>query len=494
MLGHFAVKVTIPVIAGLMAVVNAWPGQAWAVSVAVSVPCNATDLANDINAAASGATLNLAPGCVYRLTAGLPTVGQDLTITGSGATLMRSPAAGTPQFAILQADAGTLTVDDVNFTNGNPAISAYNEANLTVSGGAFTGNSAADGGAISAATGAGNLSVTGATFTGNSATDAGGAINTSEASGTTTVSNDRFTGNSATNAGGAIYDFNVTGAQISGSRFTGNQSAYGGAIVDNSLSGETLNGVAALSNSASADGGGLYSLYVSTSVTNSTFVGNQAGMLGGGLYQGFLNYSLTGMTMTGSAVLGNSAQSGGGIYSQDQTLQLSGSAIRGNNATADGGGIYNDGQADGYDTVTMGTSNVSHNSARGNGGGVYNIGELDASSSWIVHNTAASDGGGIYNGPGGFNSVSLTSSGVLQNRPDNCAPPGSVTACSTPRALWHGGRPVRRPWICHPARVAGRYCCPARHGSVRVCPPHLRAPMVTEGHHHPRGTAVSRAV
>ena len=491
MLRHLTGKVTIPAIAGVMAVVNMWPGQARAVSAVVNVPCNASALAADISGGASGQTLNLAPGCIYQLTAALPTVGQDLTITGNGATLARSKAAGTPQFTILQADAGTLTVGNVNFTNGNGAISAYGQASLTVSGGAFTGNSAADGGAISAATGSGNLSVTGAAFIGNTATDAGGAINTSEASGTTTVSDDRFTGNSATNAGGAIYDFNVTGAQISGSRFTRNQSAYGGAIVDNSLSGEALNGVIALSNSASADGGAVYSIYASTSVANSSFLGNQAGALGGGVYQGFLNNSIMGMSLTSSAVLGNSAQSGGGIYSQDQTLQLSGSVLRDNHATADGGGIYNDGDPNGYDTVTMGSSNVSHNSAGGNGGGVYNTGELDASSSWVVYNTAASDGGGIYDGPGGFDVVNLTSSGVFHNRPDNCAPPGSVTSCSAPRLAPPGHsariRPVR-PWACHPAHVAGRYCCASRHGNVRVCPPHLRAPMVTEGRHHARGT------
>ena len=43
------------------------------------------------------------------------------TIAGHGATLQRSTAPGTPQFAIIQVDSGGLTVSDLNFRNGVPA-------------------------------------------------------------------------------------------------------------------------------------------------------------------------------------------------------------------------------------------------------------------------------------------------------------------------------------------------------------------------------------
>jgi hypothetical protein len=38
-------------------------------------------------------------------------------------------------------------------------------------------------------------------------------------------------------------------------------------------------------------------------------------------------------------------------------------------------------------------------------------------------------GGGIYEAPSA-GTVTLTSSPVQHNKPDNCSPPGSVTACT----------------------------------------------------------------
>src|SRR5580700_11326693 len=53
---------------------------------AVAVPCSATALASAVASAVSGTTLSLAASCVYTLTAALPEVSQDLTITGNRAT------------------------------------------------------------------------------------------------------------------------------------------------------------------------------------------------------------------------------------------------------------------------------------------------------------------------------------------------------------------------------------------------------------------------
>jgi predicted outer membrane repeat protein len=476
------------VAAGAMAVPLVWPAQAARAAIVAYVPCNPAALASAIGAAGAGATLNLAAGCKYVLTAALPTVSQDLTIDGDQATLARSTAPGTPQFTILTVDAGTLTVSDLNFTNGNDALFATNTASLSVTGGTFKGNSAVDGGAINAYTGPGTLSVTGATFAGNSASDAGGAIYTNEAVSNTTLSGDKFRGNSAVNAGGAVYDFNVTGADISGSVFNQNQSAYGGALFDNSISGESLNGVTVRGNSASADGGGFYTVDALPSIANSTFGGNSASEFGGGLYQADAFYAPYGITLTNTTVHANSAQSGGGVYSSNDGLILTGSTVKGNTATADGAGIYNDGSQNGYDTVTLATTTVSGNQAGGNGGGVYNIGELDTSGSQINRNTAGGGGGGVYDGPGGFDTVSLANSQVLYNLPDNCEPTGTVTGCdpSAPAASRMPGPAAHGlpggHWACHPAS-GGQVCCAeraaqgARPGS-RVCLPHRHAPMV----------------
>ena len=76
----------------------------------VAVPCSAAVLAADVSSARSGATLSLAAGCTYRLTAGLPVISANLNFSGRGATLTRSSAPGMPAFAILQVNDHALTV------------------------------------------------------------------------------------------------------------------------------------------------------------------------------------------------------------------------------------------------------------------------------------------------------------------------------------------------------------------------------------------------
>jgi predicted outer membrane repeat protein len=376
------------------------PLSAQAASTAVvQVPCNPTSLASAISSAASGETLSLTPYCQYQIKAALPVVGQDLSIAGHWATLRRSHAPGTPAFTILSVDAGTLAVSDLNFSNGNGAISATENGSITVQGGTFSGNSAADGGAISSYTGMGNLTVTDATFSGNSATYAGGAIYTNEAAGNTTVTGSTFTKNKAGDIGGAIYNFfNI---EVSDSRFNLNQATNGGAIFNNALGGDGLTGVTMYGNSATQDGGGIYTSGCSLTLANSHISDNQ---------------------------------SGGGIYSYDTVVDLTGSTLAGNDATADGGAIYNDGYVPfgppAYGDVNLGTSTISGNKSGGAGGGIFNtLGNVTATGSSVARNTAVTGGGGINEGPGP-DTVTLTSTSVLHNKPDNCSPPGSVTGCT----------------------------------------------------------------
>src|ERR1700683_1942517 len=204
MLRKIAIGIAGPA-AGALAAVGLYAVPAEAAS--THVPCSATALASAVGSAASGETLSLAPYCTYRLTAALPTVSQNLTILGNGATLQRSDASAPPAFTILSVDAGTLAVTALNFTNGAGAIAATENASITVHGGMFTGNHAANGGAINSTTGQGSLTVTGATFTGNTATQAGGAIYTSEAAAMTTVTRSTFIKNTAGSNGGALYKF-----------------------------------------------------------------------------------------------------------------------------------------------------------------------------------------------------------------------------------------------------------------------------------------------
>ena len=120
----------------------------------VSVPCSTTALASAMTSAASGETIRLAAGCDYVLTAALPPVSASLTIQGRGATLERSTAPGTPEFAILTVNTADLSVSNLTFSNGYGGAIDMNETtdqnpsptnSITVTHATFTGNT---GGAI----------------------------------------------------------------------------------------------------------------------------------------------------------------------------------------------------------------------------------------------------------------------------------------------------------------------------------------------------------
>lgn len=495
MLSQLAMKGSHAVVAGTAVAVALWTAQAaQALAPVVDVPCSPAVLASDITSAATGETLRLAAECSYVLTQALPAVSQDLVIQGNQATLQRSKDPGTQPFTILTAQAGTLTVNNVNFVNGNDAIFAEGDASLTVTGGTFRGNSADDGGAINAFTGSGSLSVTGATFINNSASDSGGAIYSNEASGNTTITADKFFANSAANVGGALYDFNVFGAGISNSTFDGNQAPYGGAIFNNSLAGETLTSVIVHNNSASQDGGGIFSIFAPISISNSRITANQAGQQGGGIYMSALQFGYVGLALSGTVVDSNRATDGGGIFSDNNVLQAVGGTIHLNRATGNGAGIYNNGSALGFDMASLNGTRVTYNMAGALGGGVYNIGYLTASGAWINYNSAPAGGGGIFNGLGDdTDTVSLATTSVLYNVPDNCEPMGSVPGCARPKMAPGAAVPFlgsqAGPGGCHLRSAAGRYCCVlrghgARHGA-RICPAHKRAPMVPRGNHNP---------
>ena len=386
------------------------------------VPCSVTALAAAVSSATSGETLSLASRCTYHLTAGLPVISQDLAILGNGATLERSYAPGTPAFTILQADDGALTVTKLNFRNGNGAIAITHDATLTVNGGTFTRNTAADGGAISNNTGFNGPHVNDATFIANAATDSGGAIYNFTGRDGAQVTNSTFTGNQAANTGGAIYDFSFNNGFVSGGVFYRNKAEYAGALFIDPNSNASVGGVVVRDNSATADGGGALVAY-GTDI-DGTFSGNHAGGQGGGVYA----YDGQGMEVGGD-FSGNSAEDGGAISTfEGQELDVGG--VFSGNSAEDGGAIYNQDFSD-YPLELGGT--ISGNHASAYGGGVYNQGTVDAVNTEITRNSAATGGGGIYDHTVNLAYpavTTLTNSSVLDNMPDNCEPANSITGCT----------------------------------------------------------------
>jgi predicted outer membrane repeat protein len=360
-------------------VVTGAGGTAAQAAPAARVPCDAASLAAAIRGAVDGATLSLTSGCTYVLTAALPAIIHDLTIAGNGATLRRSTAPGTPAFSILRVTGGALTVGDLNFRHGGGpavlgggAISDTGDGQLTITGGTFTGNTAANGGAIFDIPPEGLVApvITGAVFTGNSAARGdGGAIYNDSFLVSLTCDDCTFRDNTTVGDGGAVFDNGFTSGGLSGT-FAGNTAgADGGAVWTDDAGGEGISGTFR-SNAAGGNGGAIY-------------IGDAAYDVGIG---GFIAWNTAG---------GN----GGGIYDGGQATYLEDASITGNRAAGDGGGL--DDSLDGEASLT-GTR--------------------------VTANRAAA-GGGIY-ATGSFSFPSLESSTVTGNRPDNCEPLGSIAGCT----------------------------------------------------------------
>ena len=363
----------------------------------VRVPCSVRALVLAMTSVSSGEVLSLASHCTYLLTQGLPVVSADLVILGNGATLTRSYAAGTSAFVILTSNAGTLTISRLSFRNGDGAIT-MGGGQLTVTGGTFTGNTAADGGAISEPTAQDGFNapiVSNATFIANRATDSGGAIfDGDNPLNGVQVTNCTFSLNRAANFGGAIYDFSID-ETVNGSTFVGNRAANGGALFLDPAGVADMSNDVLKSNIATEEGGAIYTLS-GLDIGNSKILSNSAGDMGGGIYIDPRNvFDL----MTGTEFIGNSANYGGAIANQG-FLELSDVVISRNNVSEFGAGIYN--QA-----------------------------FFEAANTLITRNIAVSGGGGVYNDVNNENyeTPALTNTSVLNNRQDNCEPLGSLPGC-----------------------------------------------------------------
>ena len=116
---------------------------------------------------------------------------------------------------------------------------------------------------------------------------------------------------------------------------------------------------------------------------------------------------------------------GGGIYN-DGSNTIQNSIIRNNHANTNGGGVYN---GQGGRTEAISTT-IDRNEAGANGGGIYNAadGRLILNHTLVNLNTAAS-GGGVFNA-GLASRITTIVSLIINNTPNNCAPPGSVTGCA----------------------------------------------------------------
>ena len=132
-----------------------------------------------------------------------------------------------------------------------------------------------------------------------------------------------------------------------------------------------------------ARGGGIYNGADIVTVSNSMLLGNSANS-GGGIYNDGIATVIT------STLSGNSANDGASLFNSGDVI-VSNSTLSENSALNQGGGIYNNGDA------TVSTSTLSNNSADESGGGIYNDNTATVSNSTLSGNSALIQGGGIFN-------------------------------------------------------------------------------------------------
>ena len=333
-------------------------------AVDVSVPCNGPGggtpgliaAIQDANADGGG-TINLAPDCTYTVSSGsfdnghgpvgLPPIDAAITIEGNRAIVEREPGA-LPAFRLFEVlGAASLDINETKLRKGNAgktgdaivgggAILVDHSGSLTVSDSLLSGNTSANGGAISStgtvrvldstlrnnhgaddpgATGGaiindgGRLIVTSSTLTDNDTTAKGGAIQ--NPAGIVRVTNSTISDNTVelNGAGGGIFNFGeltVRRSTLSGNRALG-FAANGGAIA-NYAQGELT-------------------------VVDSTLSGNSAGEAGleqarGGAIMNFGTGTITTSTLAGNRVAGDKAI-GGGIV-DDSPLTVTASIVANN--------------------------------------------------------------------------------------------------------------------------------------------------------------------
>ncbi|TVL93682.1 hypothetical protein [Streptomyces sp. SAJ15] len=429
---------------------------------AVHVRCSVPDLVAAIDTAngSPGAdTLRLARGCTYKLTVpdganpanGLPAITSEIIIDGNGATIARARSA--PAFRILLVDStGSLTLDKITIKGGRaidcpgapappfpPGIvcggGINNQGILAVKHSRVIDNVAsstvyAEGGGID--TDGDTATVYDTEVSGNTAeytgTDpseaaAGGIAN----DGPLTVDKSRVhhntvrvtAGTDSIASGAGITSF--VRAEISRSSISHNHT---------SAPGGTVRG--ALTNSTSLPD----TMTVNETVIRANVSSAPEGtVLGGGVGNGGV------LSMTHSRVIDNYAISrkgvarGGGIslgavaqLTLDSTYVLGNTASAPEGGTALGGGVINGLGG----TVTADRSHLRENTTRASGGGtalgggLFNaVGSTTLTNGTVTGNRAG-DGGGIYEESG---TVTLNATHVKRNKPNNCAPQGSVPDC-----------------------------------------------------------------
>ncbi len=387
----------------------------------------------DANGAAGADTIVFNGGLngTITLTSGQIQIGQALTITGPGSSLITVSGNNASRIFFLDDGVGTampVSISGLRFAVGSAvdggAISAGNES-LVLTNCVLTGNTATGrGGAIFAGPIRGDLHVVGCTITGNTAGSDGGGIWAFGSDALTPnspsfdLTNSTVSGNFSSGDGGGLFLRGTgQGATIVNSMISGNTATdQGGGVAVYTMSanipfaldvrGSTISG-----NVAGNDGGGFYlrSVDPSMRVFQSTISGNLATDQGGGVFLR-VQYAAdaTGLQFLESTVSGNQAREGAGFFQRaGVTTSIERSTFHSNVSTGAGGGIFVE-----NGSLAVVDSTISGN--RGSVGGAFaeRGGTAAIDNSTIAFNTGTAGVGGIDRTGG---TVTLRSTIVARN-------------------------------------------------------------------------------
>jgi hypothetical protein len=183
----------------------------------------------------------------------------------------------------------------------------------------------------------------------------------------------------------------------------------------------SISGLTVTNGNVFGSGGGILNDHATLTISNCIVSGNTANN-GGGIYSNGRSGSAT-LVIVDSILNANSAGNGGGVYNDgvtgNATLTVSNSML-GANSAGNGAGIFNDGRSGGA-TLRIVNSTLAANSTGNGGGAIYNFGANGGSATASVANctlsgNSADSGGAIFNdGRSGSATLAIASSTLSSN-------------------------------------------------------------------------------
>jgi hypothetical protein len=270
------------------------------------------------------------------------------------------------------------------------------DASVTIDDSVLNNNTASgDGGALDLTSTHGTLQVSGSIFDGNQAGQDGGAV-ANQGAASVTVLGSRFANNSATGSGGAWFDDAATDWEAHHTNFHNNRAGANGGGLDLTAAGAsvTLQHVHIRHNTAGGAGGGLRvdihnDQNDSSLVLDDALISDNTADSGGGLAS-----SADDLNISNALFVDNRSRSGagGGLLALGQQIHIQGSIISGNIAGLAGGGA-----ALNAEEIHLVNTDFNNDAAGSAGGGLFfSGGSLDLVHGHFLGDRAGQNGGGLF--------------------------------------------------------------------------------------------------